>query len=174
MKTTYLKPVLDLAATGAKIKTVMKDKGITARELQIIMDFPYVQTIYNWFAGKNMPGIELWYKKINFGYEPLPAFTENHKKSAVNDLSIVFPEQGANLIIPVEIDGKDGAMVMQAACRDPSRTVYWDLDGEFLGMTRHYHDMAVTPRAGKHTLTLSDSNGTVVSRTFTIVADDDE
>lgn len=120
------------------------------------------------------PGIELWYKKINFGYEPLPAFTENHKKSAVNDLSIVFPEQGANLIIPVEIDGKDGAMVMQAACRDPSRTVYWDLDGEFLGMTRHYHDMAVTPRAGKHTLTLSDSNGTVVSRTFTIVADDDE
>ena len=58
MKTTYLKPVLDLAATGTKIKTVMKDKGITARELQIIMDFPYVQTIYNWFAGKNMPTID--------------------------------------------------------------------------------------------------------------------
>ena len=58
MKATYLKPVLDLAATGAKIKTVMKDKGITARELQIIMDFPYVQTIYNWFAGKNMPTID--------------------------------------------------------------------------------------------------------------------
>ena len=58
MKSTYLKPVLDLAATGAKIKTIMKDKGITARELQIIMDFPYVQTIYNWFAGKNMPTID--------------------------------------------------------------------------------------------------------------------
>ena len=36
----------------------MKDKGLTARELQIIMDFPYVQTIYNWFAGKNMPTID--------------------------------------------------------------------------------------------------------------------
>ena len=58
MKTKYLKPVLDLAATGTKIKSVMKDKGITARELQIIMDFPYVQTIYNWFAGKNMPTID--------------------------------------------------------------------------------------------------------------------
>ena len=58
MKTTFLKPVLDLDATGTKIKTVMKDKGITARELQIIMDFPYVQTIYNWFAGKNMPTID--------------------------------------------------------------------------------------------------------------------
>ena len=58
VKTTYLKHVLDLVATGAKIKTVMKDKGITARELQIIMDFPYVQTIYNWFTGKNMPTID--------------------------------------------------------------------------------------------------------------------
>ncbi|MBR3814013.1 MAG: helix-turn-helix transcriptional regulator [Spirochaetaceae bacterium] len=36
----------------------MKQKGISARQLQIIMDFPYVQTIYNWFAGKNMPSID--------------------------------------------------------------------------------------------------------------------
>ncbi|MBQ4496033.1 MAG: helix-turn-helix transcriptional regulator [Spirochaetaceae bacterium] len=36
----------------------MKQKGISARQLQIIMDFPYVQTIYNWFAGKNMPTID--------------------------------------------------------------------------------------------------------------------
>ena len=58
MKTTYLKPVLDLEATGAKIKTIMKQKGVTPRRLQFIMDFPYVQTIYNWFAGKNMPTLD--------------------------------------------------------------------------------------------------------------------
>lgn len=58
MKTTYLKPVLDLDATGKKIKTLMKQKGVTPRQLQKILDFPYVQTIYNWFAGKNMPSID--------------------------------------------------------------------------------------------------------------------
>ena len=58
MKTTFLKPVLDLAATGIKIKTIMKQKGVTPRQLQIILDFPYVQTVYNWFAGKNMPTID--------------------------------------------------------------------------------------------------------------------
>lgn len=58
MKTTYLKPVLDVAATGVKIKTLMKQKGITARKLQNIMDFPYVQTIYNWFRGLNMPTLD--------------------------------------------------------------------------------------------------------------------
>lgn len=58
MKTTYLKPVLDLEATGTKIKTIMKQKGVTPRRLQLIMNFPYVQTIYNWFAGKNMPTLD--------------------------------------------------------------------------------------------------------------------
>ena len=36
----------------------MKQKGVTPRQLQLIMDFPYVQTIYNWFAGKNMPTLD--------------------------------------------------------------------------------------------------------------------
>ena len=58
MKTTYLKPVLDLEATGTQIKTIMKLKGVTPRQLQLIMDFPYVQTIYNWFAGQNMPTLD--------------------------------------------------------------------------------------------------------------------
>ena len=58
MKTTYLKPVLDLEATGTKIKRLMKQRGITPRRLQILLDFPYVQTVYNWYAGKNMPTID--------------------------------------------------------------------------------------------------------------------
>lgn len=58
MKTTILRPVLDLAATGEKIKTIMKQKGVTPRQLQLILGFPYVQTIYNWFAAKNMPTLD--------------------------------------------------------------------------------------------------------------------
>ena len=36
----------------------MKQRGISPRQLQIILNFPYVQTVYNWFAGKNMPTID--------------------------------------------------------------------------------------------------------------------
>ena len=36
----------------------MKQRGVTPRQLQLIMDFPYVQTIYNWFAGKNLPTLD--------------------------------------------------------------------------------------------------------------------
>ena len=58
MKTTFLRPVLDVDATGVKIKSLMKQRGITPRQLQIILNFPYVQTVYNWFSGKNMPTID--------------------------------------------------------------------------------------------------------------------
>ena len=49
---------MDLTATGEKIKTLMKLRGLSPRKLQIILNFPYVQTIYNWFSGKNMPSID--------------------------------------------------------------------------------------------------------------------
>ena len=58
MKTTILRPVLDLDPTRAKIKTIMKQKGVTPRQLQLILGFAYVQTIYNWFAAKNMPTLD--------------------------------------------------------------------------------------------------------------------
>ena len=58
VRTAYFKPVLDLEATGRKIKTLIELRGISVRELQALMGFPYVQTIYNWFTGKNMPTID--------------------------------------------------------------------------------------------------------------------
>lgn len=54
----FNKPVLNLQATGARIKQLMKQSGVTARDLQCLMDFQYIQTIYNWTRGKNMPTID--------------------------------------------------------------------------------------------------------------------
>ncbi len=58
MKTTFPKPVLDLNATGAKIKSLLSQRGISPRQLQSILNFPYVQTVYNWFSGKNIPTLD--------------------------------------------------------------------------------------------------------------------
>ena len=58
MKSVYQKPVLDMAATGAKIKNLMGERGISVRDLQSLFNFPYAQAIYNWLSGKNMPTID--------------------------------------------------------------------------------------------------------------------
>ncbi|MCQ2242064.1 helix-turn-helix transcriptional regulator [Treponema sp.] len=55
---TFLKPVVNLSATGNNIKALMKKSGVSARNLQFLMDFPYIQTIYNWTRGINLPTID--------------------------------------------------------------------------------------------------------------------
>ena len=95
MKTTYLKPVLDLEATGTKIKTLMKQRGITPRQLQILLDFPYVQTVYNWYAGKNMPTID-------------------NLVGRAQVLGVTMEDIGVTRMVNVEIDDSEGVEVLSA------------------------------------------------------------
>ena len=52
------KPVIDLKATGEKIKQFRILKGLSVHDLQILLDFEYPQAIYLWEAGKTFPSIE--------------------------------------------------------------------------------------------------------------------
>lgn len=115
------------------------------------------------------PHLEYWYKNSNLAYEVLPDFVPWHTSSTKDSFSIVFPQSGTNYIIPVELDGSPGAMVMQAATRSVETILYWDLDGQYLGLTERVHEMPVAPAPGKHTLTVTDNNGTMQKRFFEIL-----
>ena len=120
------------------------------------------------------PSVEYWYTKHTLGYKEIPpelspADPSNARDSALRSLSVVFPERGANIVIPVEIDGKKGAFVMVAAERSKECTVYWDIDGEYLGSTSGNHQMPCSPPVGKHVLTVWDSAGRRDSIVFTVV-----
>ena len=115
------------------------------------------------------PSIEYYYTRFAAGYKKLPPFVAGHQGSAHSELAILFPEQGARIVIPVEIDGSAGAMIMQAVARDIGTVIYWDIDGVYLGSTQGNHTMAVRPKIGKHTLTVTDSLGAHRVRTFEIL-----
>ncbi|MBR3549094.1 MAG: penicillin-binding protein 1C [Treponema sp.] len=120
------------------------------------------------------PSVEYWYTKHTLGYREIPPELSpedpsNARDSALRSLSIVFPERGANIVIPVEIDGKKGAAVMLVAERNKECTVYWDIDGDYLGSTTGTHQMACNPTTGKHVLTVWDSAGRRDSTSFTVV-----
>ena len=57
MKAVFCKPVLSIEGTGKKIKRLMKQKGVTPHRVAML-GFPYVQTMYNWFAGRNLPTLD--------------------------------------------------------------------------------------------------------------------
>lgn len=56
--TNFLKPVIDLQATGAQIKRLRKSNGFSVHELQEVFGFEYPQAIYAWEQGKNIPSID--------------------------------------------------------------------------------------------------------------------
>lgn len=55
---TYIKPVIDLPATGEKIKQLRKLSGLTVRDIQELFGFEYPQAVYAWEQGKNVPTID--------------------------------------------------------------------------------------------------------------------
>lgn len=49
---------IDMVATGANIKKIMKDKKMKVVDMQNIMGFNTPQAIYKWFRGDAMPSID--------------------------------------------------------------------------------------------------------------------
>lgn len=115
------------------------------------------------------PALEYYYSRCAAQYRKLPPFVAGHTETTDGHLAILFPEQGAHIVIPVELDGSAGSMVMQATARDVGTVIYWDIDGTYLGSTQGIHLMSLHPKVGKHILTITDSSGSRSVRTFEIL-----
>lgn len=126
--------------------------------------FPVTQ---DWFVLP--PTLEHYYTKHAIGYRKLPDFVPWHKTPLNDNIEIIFPQAGANVVIPYEMDGTKGSVIMEASIRDNSMEIFWDLDGEFLGSTQNIHQIAVSPDIGQHVLTITDSSGTRKIRKFNVV-----
>ncbi|WP_379091316.1 hypothetical protein [Pedobacter sp. UC225_65] len=122
----------------------------------------------NWFILP--PAMEYYYKIKNSDYKMLPPF-----KPGCNDLTgnvvmeMIYPKNNAVVYIPVELDGQRGKVILNAAHRNPEAQIYWHIDQEFVGSTQSFHQLAISPTPGKHTLTLVDEDGNRLVQIFTIL-----
>ncbi|GHU23596.1 penicillin-binding protein 1C [Spirochaetia bacterium] len=120
-------------------------------------------TRQKWFI---LPPAEEWYYRAwNLDYRTPPA------KTTVSALPFALynPEEHAQIFVPVELDGRPGRVVFNAAHRDPDSLIYWHLDDTYLGSTATFHEMEARPRPGQHRLTLVDSIGNTLSRNFSVM-----
>ncbi|OPZ21202.1 MAG: helix-turn-helix protein [Firmicutes bacterium ADurb.BinA205] len=51
-------PTIDLAATGANIKALIKRKGLKVADVQTVFGFNTPQAIFKWMRGDAMPSID--------------------------------------------------------------------------------------------------------------------
>ncbi len=116
------------------------------------------------------PAMEYYYKSKNYQYKTLPPFRADCAATdRASPMEVIYPKDGAKIYVPLEIDGSRGRMICNVAHRQPGTKIFWHLDNEYVGVTHDFHQMALNPAPGNHTLTLVDSKGNTLEVRFTIL-----
>lgn len=116
------------------------------------------------------PAMEYYYKIKNSDYKPLPPFKPGcDELNNQLPMDMIYPKNNAVVYIPVELDGTRGKVIFNVAHRNPKAKIYWHIDQNYVGTTQSFHQMALNPAPGKHTLTLVDEKGERLVQVFTVL-----
>jgi penicillin-binding protein 1C len=123
----------------------------------------------NWFV---LPPVqEYYFRTKNLSYKTLPPVRSDcGGGSRLIAMDLVYPKPNASIFIPRELDGSFGLVLFQAAHRSSSSTIYWHLDGEYIGATRKSHQLSLSAASGAHLLTLVDDDGEILTESFMILS----
>lgn len=122
-----------------------------------------------WFV---LPPVEEYYHRLsNSSYRVLPPWRSDcSPPTRIPSMEMVYPGHQAKLFIPRQLDGSAGLTLFEVAHRSASATLFWHLDGNFLGSTSGKHTMSMHPTPGTHTLTVVDDRGEILRRAFTVLS----
>jgi hypothetical protein len=125
-----------------------------------------------WFV---LPPVqEFYYRRYHPEYRVLPPFRSDcggflQAEAGRKVMSLVYPEPETSVFIPIDLDGRQGQVVFEAVHRDSEAVIYWHLDENYLGSTRHFHQVALRPDPGEHRLILVDYAGRRLERSFRVL-----
>jgi penicillin-binding protein 1C len=108
--------------------------------------------------------MEWYYRQHHPEYKPY--IPEN--KQDYSPMEFIYPESGAEIYIPRQLDGSTAGITFNLAHRNPDTKVFWHLDNEYAGQTQFLHQIRLIPSKGKHTVTAVDESGNSISIAFTI------
>jgi penicillin-binding protein 1C len=113
--------------------------------------------------------MEWYYKNHDPSYRTLPPLRNDCLNGTImNNMELIYPKKSNTIYIPLEIDGKEGEVIFEAAHRNKQIKIFWHLDGEFIGSTKEIHQMSLRPESGPHHLVLVDEKGERLEQNFVI------
>lgn len=84
-------------------------------------------------------------------------------------MDLLYPKPGTSIFIPKELDGAPGMALFQLAHRSSASTIYWHLDGNYLGSKKTHH-LSLSAGFGQHILTVVDDKGEILTETFQVLS----
>ncbi len=115
------------------------------------------------------PSMEWYYKQCNADYEALPPYKPGCEQEVVSAMEMIYPRKTNKIYVPIELDGKTGKAVFEVAHREPSTTIFWHIDDQYVGSTKTFHQLAINPEPGKHVLVVTDENGERIEQPFEVI-----
>ena len=118
------------------------------------------------------PGMAHYYRRWNPQYRDLPPWRHDCliQEDALHVMEILYPEQAAEIFLPIDMDGKEKPLIAEAVHSEASASLHWHLDENYLARTRDFHQLAFIATPGKHRLTIVDDRGRKITRGFTVIA----
>jgi len=121
----------------------------------------------NWFVLP--PVMEWYYRKKDPHYRTLPPLAPGCGNGNEQPMEMIYPKETRQIFIPRGLEGQLSRVVFEVAHRDPGAIIYWHLDDQYLGETSTLHQLEILAPPGYHTLTLVDSGGNILEKSFQIV-----
>ncbi len=117
------------------------------------------------------PSMAHYYRQMHPGYRSLPIWKEGctTEPESIQTIALIYPPEGAEIYVPIELDGTRGMTVFEAAHDRPATRIFWHLNDSFLGSTTGIHQMSAAPDPGWYTLTLVDEEGHRLERRIRIL-----
>ncbi len=122
---------------------------------------------HSWFVLP--PVMEWYYRRRNPSYRSLPPLRNDClTEDQFPAMEMIYPRDNTSIFVPRVMDGSMGEAVFEVAHRNNTTTIFWHLNDEYLGQTRDFHQMGLSPDPGDHILTLVDANGETLVVTFDV------
>ncbi len=117
------------------------------------------------------PAVENYYKRKNTSYKYLPPYRSDCKDNTDDEknMELIYPFKDTKIYVPVDLDGKLGKTVFEAAHRDRNAVIFWYVDEKPIGQTERIHQIELSPDKGEHILTLIDKKGEKIVKKFEIL-----
>ena len=111
--------------------------------------------------------MEWYYRQHHPEYKAMPPQRPGQEAADGNSpMGFIYPEPGSTISIPRQLDGRIKGATFNLAHSNPGTEVFWHLDSEYLGSTRHIHQMDIVAAPGAHTVTVVDASGNSLSVRF--------
>ncbi len=117
------------------------------------------------------PAMEWYYRQHHPDYSGKPEWHPNCKafQQDGSNMQIIYPNYGAEIYVPTELDGKQQRVVFKAAHQNQDATVFWSVDDKYCGKTTGRHQLSFSPDPGEHMLILTDEHGHKAVHKFTVL-----